>query len=175
MNVMIEREASDETEFRLSIEELLDFAGDETQRADHFRIGDLAREFGVTLRTLRFYEDRGLLSPERRGTTRLYTRRDRMRLRLVLIAKLLGFSLTEAKQIIDLYHQPNGQVTQLQVAMQRLREQQEVLREQQRDIETSLDAMNVAMNFVESRIANRDGASKDGTGSPTDARDIVKK
>ena len=164
-----------EQEFRITAEQLLQFDAPDGSTQDEFRIGDLSREFGVTLRTLRFYEDRGLLSPERRGTTRLYTRRDRMRLRLVLIAKLLGFSLTEAKQIIDLYHQPNGQVTQLQVAMQRLREQQEVLREQQRDIETSLDAMNVAMNFVESRIANRDGASQDGLGSPTDARDIVKK
>ena len=60
-----------------------------------FTIGQLAREFQVTLRTLRFYEDRGLVSPRRDGTTRIYSRRDRARLKLVLMGKKVGFSLTE--------------------------------------------------------------------------------
>src|ERR671929_1496623 len=62
---------------------------------DSFSIGDLAREFGVTLRALRFYEDKGLLTPRRIGQTRLYSRRDRARLKLVLMGKKVGFSLLE--------------------------------------------------------------------------------
>ncbi|RFC63571.1 MerR family DNA-binding transcriptional regulator [Fulvimarina endophytica] len=117
-----------------------------------YRIGDLAREFGVTLRTLRFYEDRGLLSPERRGTTRYYNRQDRARLRLVLLAKVLGFSLTEARQLIDLYHQPDGKRKQLELALERFEEQQVILDEQKREIEESIDAMNRTMKIVRERL-----------------------
>ncbi len=128
----------------------------ETQASEtgetHFRIGDLSREFGVSLRTLRFYEDRGLLQPERQGTTRLYTRRDRMRLRLVLLAKLLGFSLTEAKQIIDVYHVPGGRRKQLEVALQRMTEQKDVLLDQRREIDESLQAMEVTLDLVRARL-----------------------
>ncbi|GGD94673.1 transcriptional regulator [Aureimonas endophytica] len=113
-----------------------------------FKIGDLAREFGVTLRTLRFYEDRGLLSPERRGTTRLYSRKDRKRLRLVLLGKALGFSLTEARQMIDVYHQPNGRRRQLEVAIERFAEQRDVLLAQRREIEASIEAMDLSMDVV---------------------------
>ncbi|KQT54378.1 transcriptional regulator [Aureimonas sp. Leaf454] len=120
---------------------------------DTFRIGDLSREFGVTLRTLRFYEDRGLLSPERRGTTRLYSRRDRARLRLVLLAKTLGFSLTEAKQIIEIYDQPNGPRRQMEVALDRFEEQHQVLQEQRREIDASIRAMEVSIEFVRSKLA----------------------
>jgi DNA-binding transcriptional MerR regulator len=118
-----------------------------------FKIGDLAREFGVTLRTLRFYEDRGLLNPERRGTTRLYSRRDRARLRLILLAKTLGFSLTEAKQLIEIYHESNGKRRQMEVALQRFEEQQEVLLEQKQEIDRSIEAMGVAIEFVRERLA----------------------
>lgn len=120
-----------------------------------FRIGDLAREFGVTLRTLRFYEDRGLLKPERRGTTRLYSRRDRARVRLVLLAKTLGFSLTEAKQLIDIYHQPNGKRRQLEVALDRFEEQQQVLLDQKREIDASIEAMSVSIEFVRSQLMSK--------------------
>lgn len=156
-----ERASDDETEFRLGIEQLLDFEADGATGETEFRIGDLAREFGVTLRTLRFYEDRGLLAPHRAGTTRIYSRRDRMRLRLVLIGKALGFSLTEAKQIIDLYHQPGGPERQIEIASKRLAEQREVLREQQREIEASLAAMDVAMRFVDSRLDRKASAVAD--------------
>ena len=67
----------------------------------------MAKKFGVTLRTLRFYEDKGLLSPQRDGTTRLYSRRDRARLKLILLGRKVGFSLRDVKQIMDLYD-PNG-------------------------------------------------------------------
>ena len=63
----------------------------------HFKIGDIAREFGISLRALRFYEDRGLLHPQRRGTTRLYSRRDRSHLQVILKGKQFGFTLTEIR------------------------------------------------------------------------------
>ncbi len=68
-----------------------------------FRIGNLAREFNVTLRTLRFYEDKGLLTPKRNGTTRLYSNCDRIRLKLILFSKKIGFSLVEIRQILEVY------------------------------------------------------------------------
>ncbi|WAJ26797.1 MerR family transcriptional regulator [Antarcticirhabdus aurantiaca] len=126
---------------------------DESETREVFKIGDLAREFGVTLRTLRFYEDRGLLNPERRGTTRLYSRRDRARLRMVLLAKLLGFSLTEAKQMIEIYDQPNGKRRQLEVALERFEEQQQILVDQQREIEASIQAMETSIEFLRERLA----------------------
>ncbi|WP_082666083.1 MerR family DNA-binding transcriptional regulator [Aureimonas sp. AU4] len=146
-------ERADEEGFRVGIEELLGLSvrSDGDGERTVFKIGDLAREFGVTLRTLRFYEDRGLLSPERRGTTRLYSRRDRMRLRLVLICKILGFSLTEAKQIIEIYYQPNGERKQIEFALSRMEEQRKILEEQEREIQESLHAMEVTMSFVRGR------------------------
>ena len=81
-----------------------------------FSIGDLAREFDLTTRAIRFYEDMGLLRPERDGPggrNRVYSSRDRTRLRLTLRAKRLGFSLTEAKDIIDMYESPRDTGPQL--------------------------------------------------------------
>jgi DNA-binding transcriptional MerR regulator len=141
-----------EQEFRISAEQLLQCDDPAAGQPEEFRIGDLSREFGVTLRTLRFYEDRGLLSPERRGTTRIYSRQDRMRLRLVLLAKLLGFSLTEAKQLIDLHHQPDGPRKQLKVALVRFEEQRQILEDQRREIDQSLEAMRLTTEFVRSRL-----------------------
>ena len=74
-----------------------------------FSIGLLAREFDVTTRTIRFYEDQGLLSPRRRGQTRLFDQRDRTRLKLILRGKRLGFSLSEINEIVDMYDAPPGE------------------------------------------------------------------
>ncbi|WP_019996579.1 MerR family transcriptional regulator [Aureimonas ureilytica] len=142
-------EDTSEQEFRITADQLLSFDDPGRDKLEEFRIGDLSREFGVTLRTLRFYEDRGLLSPERRGTTRIYSRRDRMRLRLVLLAKILGFSLTEAKQLIDLREQSDGQRKQLKTALVRFEEQRQILQDQKREIEESLEAMRLTTDFVQ--------------------------
>ena len=151
---------AEDPEARIGIAALLDCgAGDTSPGERTFRIGDLAREFGVSLRTLRFYEDRGLLQPERQGTTRLYSRRDRMRLRLVLLAKLLGFSLTEAKQIIDIYNGPGGARRQLEVAFERMKDQRVILQDQRREIDESIQAMDVALDVVRKRLSD---------GGPTD-------
>ncbi|WP_280949405.1 MerR family transcriptional regulator [Consotaella salsifontis] len=130
---------------------------DESASQTTFRIGDLAREFGVTLRTLRYYEDRGLIQPERRGTTRIYSRRDRARLRLVLLTKLLGFSLTEAKQMIELYGRPGGKKLQLETALERFEEQRQILEEQRAEIEQSLAAMEIAIRHVRGLLDKMDG------------------
>ncbi|WP_182087144.1 MerR family DNA-binding transcriptional regulator [Aureimonas sp. ME7] len=151
MKQPVASDSRDDTELKIGIEDLLGYFAKREERDasnEGFRIGDLAREFGVSLRTLRFYEDRGLISPERRGTTRIYSRRDRMRLRLVLLAKLLGFSLTEAKQIIEIYHQPDGRTKQMEIALERMEEQRILLLEQKRDLEESLHAMDVTLEFV---------------------------
>ncbi|KQT55127.1 MULTISPECIES: MerR family transcriptional regulator [unclassified Aureimonas] len=152
MNQQIAPDEALESEVSFDIDFLLGTSGDPEPSRESFRIGDLSREFGVTLRTLRFYEDRGLLNPERRGTTRLYSRRDRARLRLVLLAKTLGFSLTEAKQIIEIYDQPNGPRRQMEVALERFQEQHEVLLEQRREIDGSIRAMEASIALVRSKL-----------------------
>lgn len=107
-------------------------------RGSLFSIGDLAREFDVTLRTLRFYEDKGLVSPRREGVNRLYSRRDRARLKLVLMGKRVGFSLTEIKGMLDLYDLRDGQVSQLKTALDRFNERIAILEKQKKEIEQAL-------------------------------------
>ncbi|WP_082529271.1 MerR family DNA-binding transcriptional regulator [Aurantimonas sp. Leaf443] len=141
-----------EEDARLDIDFLLGKKEEEKDEREVFKIGDLSREFGVTLRTLRFYEDRGLLSPQRRGTTRLYSRRDRARLRLILLGKSLGFSLTEAKQIIEIYAQPDGRRKQYEVALERFVEQQKVLQDQKAEIEAAIRDMTISIDFVREQL-----------------------
>src|SRR5688572_26843376 len=94
---------------------------------DVFTIRDLTKEFAVSARTLRFYEEKGLLDPARRGEQRLYSRRDRARLAYVLAGKTVGFSLEEVREMLDLYDLGDGQVTQLKVALGKLAERIERL------------------------------------------------
>ena len=86
----------------------------ERMSSQTFTIGELAREFDLTTRAIRFYEDMGLLAPERAGQQRVYTARDRARLTLTLRAKRLGLKLNEAKEILDMYDSPRDTVPQLQ-------------------------------------------------------------
>ena len=99
-----------------------------------YGIAELAREFNVTTRTIRFYEDKGLLSPERQGQRRVYSPRDRVRLRLIMRGKRLGFSLSEIRQMIDLYDDDPSEVAQLKLFLEKIRERQAVLSQQQVDI-----------------------------------------
>ncbi|MDY8109569.1 MerR family DNA-binding transcriptional regulator [Fulvimarina sp. 2208YS6-2-32] len=144
----------------VDIDFLLGLKDNGSAEQETYRIGDLAREFGVTLRTLRFYEDRGLLSPKRRGTTRFYDKQDRARLRLVLLAKVLGFSLTEARQLIDLYHQPDGKRKQLELALERFEEQQVILQEQRREIDDSIAAMDLTMKVARDQLKAMGGSGE---------------
>jgi len=108
-----------------------------------YRIAELAREFDITPRTLRFYEDRGLLSPQRAGTRRVYSERDRTRLKLALRGRRLGLSVDECREIIDLYA-PDGRHNQQQLLRlcEKIREHRSHLLTKMRDIEATLAAMD---------------------------------
>lgn len=126
---------------------------------NEYTIGDLAREFGVTLRTLRFYEDRQLLTPKRKGQNRLYSRRDRARLKLVLMGKKVGFPLTDIKDMLDLYDLKDGQVTQLKVSLDKFAGQIDVLHQQKRDIEQAIEELTRTMNVVAGMLRDRESGS----------------
>jgi len=119
-----------------------------------YKIGDLAEEFGVTLRTLRFYEDKGLLKPARVGVTRLFTRRDRARLKLILLGKRVGFSLTEVKRMIDLYDPRGKNVAQLKVALTKGEAQMRVLEEQRSSIHTAIEELERTIAVVRGMLAD---------------------
>ena len=110
--------------------------------ATQFTIRDLAKEFDLTTRAIRFYEDMGLLRPERLGPggrNRIYSARERARLRLTLRAKRLGLSLMEAKDIIDMYDSPRDTVPQLEKFITVLAEHRQQLENQMREIQANLD------------------------------------
>ncbi len=103
-----------------------------------FSISDLSREFDITTRSIRFYEDQGLLAPTRRGQTRIYSKGDRVRLRLIMRGKRLGFSLAEIKETIDLYDTtPSKSVIQLEQLLAIIRQKKALLAQQARDIAES--------------------------------------
>jgi DNA-binding transcriptional MerR regulator len=122
---------------------------------ESFRIRDLVREFGVTARTLRFYEECELLAPRREGQDRIYSRRDRARLKLVLLGKSVGFSLEEIRGMLDLYDLGDGQATQLAVASRRFREQIERLKNQRVAIDKALAELERASEIVAQRLAEK--------------------
>jgi len=106
-----------------------------------FTITDLAREFDITTRTIRFYEDEGLIAPQRRGQTRLFSPRDPPRLKLILRGKRLGFSLSEIREIIDLYDAEPGEIGQLRFFLTKIAERRAVLERQRADIAETLDEL----------------------------------
>ena len=111
-----------------------------------FSISDLAREFDLTTRAIRFYEDMGLLQPGRSGPggrNRVYSPRDRTRLKLTLRAKRLGLSLSEAKEIIDMYESPRDTGAQLQKFLQVLAGHRRQLEEQMADLQANLEEVKV--------------------------------
>jgi DNA-binding transcriptional MerR regulator len=114
--------------------------------ATTYTISDLAREFDLTTRAMRFYEDMGLLQPERSGPggrNRIYSPRDRTRLKLTLRAKRLGLSLSEAKDIIDMYDSPRDTGPQLKKFLAVLAQHRRQLEEQMADLQANLDEVKV--------------------------------
>jgi DNA-binding transcriptional MerR regulator len=109
--------------------------------SEAYGIAELAREFGVTTRTIRYYEDKGLLSPRRKGQRRVYAPRDRVRLRLIMRGKRLGFSLDEIRELIDLYDVDPSEATQLRHFLDKISEHKAVLVRQQADIAETLSEM----------------------------------
>lgn len=100
-----------------------------------YSIRDLASEFDVTTRTIRFYEEKGFLQPDREGTRRVYSASDRTKLRLILRGKRLGLSLDESAEIVMMYGSPRNNRKQLEKLLARIREKQVELKNQQRDLE----------------------------------------
>jgi DNA-binding transcriptional MerR regulator len=127
---------------------------------DVFTIRDLAKEFGVSARTLRFYEEKGLIDPARRGEQRLYTRRDRARLAYVLAGKTVGFSLEEVREMLDLYDLGDGQVTQLKVALAKFGERIERLERQKTDIDRVVAELTRASDVMKAKLAARERAGE---------------
>lgn len=105
---------------------------------DAFSISDLSAEFGVTARALRFYEDEGLISPERRGTARVYSHRDRARLAWILRGKRVGFSLAEIRELLDLYDIGDGRRAQRSATIARCRDRIAMLDAQKHDIDAAI-------------------------------------
>jgi DNA-binding transcriptional MerR regulator len=122
---------------------------------DVFTIRDLSKEFGVSARTLRFYEEKGLLDPARRGEQRLYSRRDRARLAYVLAGKSVGFSLEEVREMLDLYDLGDGQVTQLKVALGKFAERIERLERQKADIDRVVAELTRASDAMKAKLVAR--------------------
>ncbi len=112
-------------------------AADE-RTAESFTISELAAEFGLTPRTIRFYEDEGLVSPGRSGMNRVYSRRDRARLELICRGKRLGFSLAEVKEFLDLYNRDQRQIEQMKYAASLARQRIESLERQLEDVKQTL-------------------------------------
>lgn len=118
-----------------------------------FSITDLAQEFDVTTRAIRFYEDQGLLSPKRRGQTRIYSQRDRTRLKLILRGKRLGFSLAEVAEIISLYHSEPGEVGQLEFFLRKIADRRAMLEQQREDIEVTLGELEAVETRCKERLS----------------------
>jgi len=109
--------------------------------AESFTITDLALTFNVTPRAIRFYEDQGLISPQRQGQNRIYSRRDRARLAWILRGKRVGFSLAEIREMIDLYDAGDGRARQRALTIERCRDRIEALTEQRADIDDMIDEL----------------------------------
>ena len=126
----------------------------------HHSISELAREFDVTTRTIRFYEDEGLLAPERRGQTRLYSPRERVRLKLILRGKRLGFSLAEIKEIFDLYDGAPGEAGQLRHFLGKIAERRRQLEQQREDVELTLAELGSVEARCQARLGELEGGRK---------------
>ena len=129
-----------------------------------YGIGDLADEFGLTHRTIRHYEDEGLLSPARDGLNRIFSRRDRARLALICRGKRLGFSLAEIKDFLELYDTDDAQLEQMRYLQDRARRRLEALERQLQDVQQTLRELRVIDDQITEHL-HQHGAGKEPSGS----------
>jgi len=120
---------------------------------DFYTITELTREFGVSTRTIRFYEDEGLIKPVRRGRTRLFRPSDRVLLKQILRGKRLGFSIAEIREIIEVYRAPSGEEGQMRLMIERIKEKRAELEQKRRDIEDTMREMDAAEESCFERLA----------------------
>jgi DNA-binding transcriptional MerR regulator len=118
-----------------------------------YTIRQLCREFAATPRALRFYEDKGLLSPARQGMNRIYSARDRARLLLILRGKRVGFSLSEISEMLDLYDRNDGGATQMATSLGKFRERVAALKTQRDDIDGAIETLEEGCVWLEARLA----------------------
>ena len=121
--------------------------------SDFHTITDLAKEFGITTRTIRHYEDEGLLSPRREGQNRLFSHRDRVRLKLALRGKRLGFTLAEIRELFNLYDLARDEKRQLQELITKLEKRRVLLEQQREDIEVMLNEITFFENQCKKLLA----------------------
>jgi DNA-binding transcriptional MerR regulator len=126
-----------------------------------YSIGDLAAAFDITPRSIRFYEDEGLLSPERAGLTRIYSHRDRARLALICRGKRLGFSLAEIREFLDLYDREHGQVGQMSFFLGRARARRTALETQLVDVQQTIEDLKGIEDEIVTFL-KREGALPEG-------------
>lgn len=138
--------------------EIADKAG---ETSGPYSISELSAAFGVTARTLRHYESEGILSPRREGQKRLYSRRDRGRLKLALQGRRVGFSLSEIREMLDLYDLRDGQEAQLQFSLLKFRERIAQLVEQRQHIDTAIAELTKTCEIVEGMMGGRAAAATD--------------
>lgn len=119
-------------------------------------IRELAERFDVTARTLRFYEQKGLLKPRRRGATRLYTAADCARLELILRERRVGFSLDDVREMLEIEQLDHGSHAHMTLALERMRDRITVLERQRDDIDAALAELHAGTRWLEARLANRE-------------------
>ena len=130
-----------------------------------FTISDLAREFALTTRAIRFYEDEGLLSPERRGRARIYSERERVRIKLILRGKRLGLALSEIRELFDLYATTRNEAPQLEKFLVMLADRRAMLVQQREDIDAVLAEIAVLERECRRRL-KRNGPGAEPAGRP---------
>ncbi len=123
-----------------------------TTTQDTFTITELSREYGVTARAIRFYEDKGLLAPRRNGQQRIFSQRDRARLKLILQGKRVGFSLNEIGEMLDLYDLGDRRETQLRHTKEKFAKQIVDLEQQREDLEAALEELKKGIELVDRRL-----------------------
>ena len=137
-----------------------------TSSTPQYNISDLANEFSITTRSIRFYEEKGLLTPLREGHKRLYNSADRTRLKLILRGKRLGFSLQESREIIDLYDPSADNDQQLQALLDKIEEKRQLLQRQMQDINKMLQELNNVEQRCRQTFQNHHSQNNTDKGSP---------
>ncbi|MDH3411881.1 MAG: MerR family DNA-binding transcriptional regulator [Gammaproteobacteria bacterium] len=124
--------------------------------SETYSIGDLSREFEITTRTIRHYEDLGLLAPSRDGQNRIYGPRDRVHLKLILRGRRLGFSLKEIGELLQLYGAPNGEASQLKLFIGKMHQRRDALLKQREDIDRVLEELDELERRCAEILGSRD-------------------